>query len=310
MGAALADDLVGERLAHEHGEQLAGLHGREIGHGPATIRRRRGFAAPRSGRAARQRLEAPPAPPLRDLRRVGSEGAGRGVGQPRSADGVEVALGGLEVGVAEHVAHGDWVEDAREERAGGVAEVMEAQRREACSVACGDEAATERRGVGAVAGDGREDVVVGAREVRAAREAVEGAERLVAERDVADAAALGCALDVAGERALDDEDALGPADVAPAQGDELAAAEAGVGSDAEQLGELGVLLGAEQGAGGRRVLVRAAPGARLRRSSEGLDLLDGEDLDAPAALLAASRRRRPDWRSGPSAPPARVADRS
>ena len=61
-----------------------------------------------------------------------------------------------------------------------------------------------------VAGGVGEDVVVGAGEVRAPREAVERAERLVAERDVADAAALGRALDVAGERALDDEDALGP----------------------------------------------------------------------------------------------------
>jgi hypothetical protein len=33
VGAGLADDLVAERLAHEHGEQLAGLHGWEVGHG-------------------------------------------------------------------------------------------------------------------------------------------------------------------------------------------------------------------------------------------------------------------------------------
>lgn len=82
--------------------------------------------------------------------------------------------------MAEHVAHGHRVEYAGEERAGGVAEVMEAQRREAGGVARGDEAAAERRRVGAVTGDGREHIVVGAREVRAARQAVERAERLVA----------------------------------------------------------------------------------------------------------------------------------
>ena len=43
--------------------------------------------------------------------------------------------------MAEDVAHGHRVEYAREERAGGVAEVVEAQRRQAGGVAGSDEAA-------------------------------------------------------------------------------------------------------------------------------------------------------------------------
>ena len=100
--------------------------------------------------------------------------------------------------MAEDVLHRDRIEDAREERARRVAEVVEAQRRDAGDVADGDVAAAEGGAVDPVAGRVGEDVVVRAREVRAAREPVEGAEGLVAERDVADAAALGRALDVAG----------------------------------------------------------------------------------------------------------------
>ena len=122
--------------------------------------------------------------------------------------------------MAEHVAHGHRVEDAREERPGGVAEVVEAQWRQAGGVAGGDEAAAERGRVEAVAGHVGEDVVVGSHEVGAARESVERREGLVAERDVADSASLGRAFDVAREGALYDEHVLGPADVAPAQGDE------------------------------------------------------------------------------------------
>jgi hypothetical protein len=56
---------------------------------------------------------------------------------------VEVALRGLEVGVADHVADGDRGQHTCEERAGGVAEVMEAQRWEFAHVADGDVAAAE-----------------------------------------------------------------------------------------------------------------------------------------------------------------------
>ena len=61
---------------------------------------------------------------------------------------MEVALGRLEICVAEHVAHGHGVEDAGEERTGGVAEVVKAQRREACGISRGDEASAEPRRVG------------------------------------------------------------------------------------------------------------------------------------------------------------------
>ena len=63
----------------------------------------------------------------------------------RRPDGVEVALGRLEVGVAEDVAHGHRVEHAGQERAGGVAEVVESQRRKARRVTCRDVATPERR---------------------------------------------------------------------------------------------------------------------------------------------------------------------
>ena len=146
-----------------------------------------------------------------------------------------------------------------------------------------------------------EDVVVAAREVRAAREAVERAECLVAERDVSGATALGRALDVAGERALDDEHSLGPADVAPAQGDELAAAKAGVSGDAEQLAELGVLLRAEHGASSVRSSCgpRHAPDSAVRASASTCSTVKTSSraggasrrLAAAAAGFAVSRQR-------------------
>ena len=54
----------------------------------------------------------------------------------------------------------------------------------------------------------------------------EGGEGLVGERHVAGAAGLRKHLDAIGERAADDEDAVGPADVVPPQEHELAAAQA------------------------------------------------------------------------------------
>jgi hypothetical protein len=81
---------------------------------------------------------------------------------------VEVALGGLEVRVAGHVAHGHGVEDARQERSGGVAQVVESQRWKARGIARGDESSAEGRRIEAVAADAREDVIVDAHEVRAA----------------------------------------------------------------------------------------------------------------------------------------------
>jgi len=62
--------------------------------------------------------------------RVWAEGAGGGIGEGAGALGVEVALGGLEVGVAEYVFDARRVELADEQRAGCVTEVVEAQRRE------------------------------------------------------------------------------------------------------------------------------------------------------------------------------------
>jgi hypothetical protein len=115
----------------------------------------------------------------------------------------------------------------------------------------------------ALASDGREHVVISAREVRSAGEPAECAECLVAERDIADATSLRRALDVTGERAHHDEHPRGPPDVAPAQRNQLPAAEASVGGDAQHLGELRVLLGAEHGAGVGEVVMRAPPGARL-----------------------------------------------
>ena len=103
----------------------------------------------------------------------------------------------LEIGVAEHVAHGHRVENTREEGARGVAEVVEAERWDAGEGADGDVAAAESRAVDPVAGGVGEDVVVRAGEVRALREPVEGAERLIAERDVADLSPLRRAFDVA-----------------------------------------------------------------------------------------------------------------
>src|ERR1044071_5007088 len=60
--------------------------------------------------------------------RVGHEGTRRRIAQSRRAHRVEVALGRFEIGVAEHVANGHGIEDPGQERAGGVAEVVEAER--------------------------------------------------------------------------------------------------------------------------------------------------------------------------------------
>lgn len=48
---------------------------------------------------------------------------------------MEVALGGLEIGVAEDVLDGHRVEHAGQESAGGVAQIVEARRRDAGRVA-------------------------------------------------------------------------------------------------------------------------------------------------------------------------------
>jgi hypothetical protein len=57
---------------------------------------------------------------------------------------VEIALRGLEVSVAEHVADGHRVEYSRQQRSRRVAEVVEAQLRGAGEVADRDVAAAER----------------------------------------------------------------------------------------------------------------------------------------------------------------------
>ena len=79
----------------------------------------------------------------RIYRLFGRERAGRRVGEPRRADRVQVSLGRLEVGVTEDVANRDRVEHPREQRAGGVAEVVEAQRRKAGGVARDDVSAAD-----------------------------------------------------------------------------------------------------------------------------------------------------------------------
>jgi hypothetical protein len=92
--------------------------------------------------------------------------------------------------------------------------------------------------------------------VRPLGETVESADCLVGEWDISNAPALGRALDVVREGALDDQHALAPAHVAPAQRDELTAAQAGVGGDPEQIAELAVLRAPELVE--RRRLVRGA----------------------------------------------------
>jgi hypothetical protein len=64
-----------------------------------------------------------------------------------------------------------------------VAKVVEPERREAGPVSRRDVPAPECGRVEAIADDVREHVVVGAREVRAARQAVERTQRLVPERE-------------------------------------------------------------------------------------------------------------------------------
>jgi hypothetical protein len=77
----------------------------------------------------------------------------------------------------------------------------------------------------------------------------------------------------------------------PAQRDELAAAQACVGGNAQQLRELGVLLGAEQLPRVGQVVVRPTPGTGRGGAGECLDLLDREDLQACRRILAALRNR-------------------
>lgn len=95
---------------------------------------------------------------------------------------------------------------------------MEAQGRDACRLARGDEAAGEGGSVEAAADLVGEDVVVGAEEVRTVAEAVERGQGLVTERDVPDASALRGAFDAVGDGALYHQHSLAPANVAPRSG--------------------------------------------------------------------------------------------
>ena len=86
---------------------------------------------------------------------------------------MEIALRGLQICVFQDVADGDWVEDSREQGAGGVAEVVEAQRWEAGGVASRDVAPAECGVVEPVADDAGEDLALihqGARTVPSGRE--------------------------------------------------------------------------------------------------------------------------------------------
>ena len=267
-----------------------GFRADEVGAAPISSNGATGIAeqVSHAGRsqAVNQRLEG------RDVRVDSAVGLGperkrRRVRELAGADRVEVALGRLEIRVAEHVFDGDRIEHAGEQGAGGVAEVVEAQRRKAGAVAGGDVPPPERRGVEPVSRGVAEHVVGVVGEVGSLRLPVESGERLVGERHVADAAALRGALDRAGERSLDDEDALRPADVAPAEDDELAAPQAGVSGDAQQFAELAVIGPQRLDRFGGVVRTGGPPRSAFGRSRQGLDLLDREDLEPAGAILAA-----------------------
>ena len=121
---------------------------------------------------------------------------------------------------------------------------MEAQRRETGGVPGTVVTATERRWVQPTTEAIAEDVLVGSRVVGAAAETVQRAGGLVRPRDLPEASALGrVGLDVGRQGARDDQLAAEELDIAPAQRDELALTQAGIGGDADQFGVLGVLLG-------------------------------------------------------------------
>jgi hypothetical protein len=104
-----------------------------------------------------------------------------------------------------------------EERAVRVAEVMEAQGRKPGGVAGTLIAAAQRGRIEAAAEAVAEDVLVGPDVVGSTTESVEGGGRLVGERDLAEAAALGgVGLDVGGQSSGDDQLVIEKADVAPA----------------------------------------------------------------------------------------------
>jgi len=93
---------------------------------------RRASPGPNCSTAARRTARAAA------LRSCGASGVNARVAASASRDardGVEVTLGRLEVGVAEDVTHGNRVGHSREERSGGVAEVVESKRRQAGRIA-------------------------------------------------------------------------------------------------------------------------------------------------------------------------------
>lgn len=193
--------------------------------------------------------------------------------------------------MAEHVPDRHRVKHPGEQGPGRVAKVVEAQTRHACRITSCEVTAPKRGWVEAVAGDAGEHVVVIASEVGAPREVVERRKGLLAKRDEPRAATLGRSLDGGREGAFDDEHALRPTNIAPAERYELPAPESCVGGDPQQLSQLMVLLRAQStiGAGG---VGRIPPGARFRRTRQRLDLLDGEDVEPRRAVLPALGRGR------------------
>jgi hypothetical protein len=143
-------------------------------------------------------------------------------------------------------------------------------------------------------------VVAAACEVASLRESVESGQGLVGERNVADAAARGGALHRSGERAFDNEHALGPADVVPPGRDELASPQAAVRGHPQELAELAVLVTQRFGDLGRFVGPGDPPCAGLRCASDCFDLLDSEDLDPAGAVLAALGVPAPGCRRAPT----------
>lgn len=156
---------------------------------------------------------------------------------------MQVPLRCRDPGVTHRGLHGGEVDPAGDQLGSvRVAQVVEPQRRQADGIAGSLDAAAERRSVETPAESVGEDVVVRACEVTSLRQAIESTGRLVGHRYLASAAGLRrCDLDITTDRAAHDELAACEVHVAPPQRDQLAAAQAGVGGDADELAVLAVL---------------------------------------------------------------------
>jgi hypothetical protein len=198
---------------------------------------------------------------------------------------VQVALGGRQICVAHDVLDRHRIDDADQQTSRGVSEVVEPKARKTRRIATSDVASPERGGIGPLAGDSREYIVVRPREVRSPAETLERCEGLVGNGYVSDPAALSRSLVGARKRATHDENPLDPRHVVPSKGDKFAPSKSRVRGYAEKIREFAILLAAQMLGVHRDVGPPATPYTALGGSRQCLNLLDREDLEMAGVVL-------------------------